>query len=473
MNLRLTAAVAVGKLLIWLLRALGRAGTTLPGRVALLVAPDLISLTCATVGERIIVTGTNGKTTTSAMLEAVLRRAGRRVVRNVSGANLASGAASSLIAFATLGGRLRGDTLILEVDEAAAPALAPHIRPHCAIVTNLFRDQLDRFGELDRITALVRSSLGAVRDVVCLNADDPGVAHLAEGLPAGCRPVMYGMELSAWQQRERPEERVGVDVKHCPQCSSRFAYSFTTYGHLGQYRCPQCNLARPPLHVMGLVTTDDEAVGGSMNLRFADEFAAQTGSADLDLRLRLPGIYNAYNATAVAAGAAAMGVAAEHIRTGLENFSGAFGRMERILLEDGEFSLALVKNPAGFNEVLRTVRSDGEDAIVVLAVNDRAADGRDISWLWDVRFTPFAGRPGIRFVASGLRAHDMAVRLKYSEVSEERIGVQSDPSSAVREALRVAGESTRVYVLCTYTAMLALRTELSSRGVVSEVWETP
>jgi len=471
LNLRLTAAVAVGKLLIMALRVVGRAGTTLPGRVALALAPDLISEICRAVDNRIVVTGTNGKTTTSAMLDAVFRSAGQKVVRNVSGANLASGVASSLIEHATLAGHLLADILILELDEAAIPSLAPQVRPRLAVVTNLFRDQLDRFGELDRTATFVRRSLASAREVACLNADDPQVAGFQRSLPDGCRPVMYGVELSAPQQRPVPEHGVGVDVQYCFECGARFFYDFTTYGHLGHYTCPQCSSARPSLHVMGLITGGEEAVGGRVQLRLSGELAREAGVTELEINLRVPGIYNIYNALAAAAAAVASGVAAEDVRAGLEAFTGAFGRMERVQVSSGEFSLALVKNPAGFNEVLRTVQEDAGDKVLVLAVNDHAADGRDISWLWDVQFAQFSDSPEVSFISSGLRAHDMAVRLKYAQVPRERITVVPEPSAAVEAALDSSGGSAEVFVLCTYTAMLSLRSELSSRGAVPDMWK--
>jgi len=466
LSLRVFVSLLVGKFLIRLLRLLRRAGTTLPGRVALAIAPGLVERVSASVRiSRALVTGTNGKTTTAALFESILNTSDLKTIRNVSGANMLPGLASVLVEHSNFRGMIDRDVLVAEVDEATMPMALPQISPDLIIVTNFFRDQLDRYGELDHIVALVRSSLAHARGVVCLNGDDPQAARLVDDLPSGVKPVLFGFDQGSDTGTVAPSTAEGVDVQFCPDCGSRLGYHHITYAHLGSYFCSHCGWDRPRLDVVGTIISEHGLTGARMQIEFGDI------EEQIDVSLRVPGAYNAYNALAAASAARALHQDPEAIRTGIEEFSGAFGRMEKVSLPEGDLLLALVKNPVGFNEVLRTVQASEGDKVLLLAINDHLADGTDISWLWDVDFGRFADREDVHFVVSGRRAEDMAVRLKYAGVSQDRMQVCPDLEESVSKALHRSQNKASVYVLPTYTAMLELRGIMARQGLVRRMWE--
>ena len=469
-KLRLLVAVWLGKIAIRLLRLTSHSGTTLPGRVSLKVAPFLLErLGQTAAGARVVITGTNGKTTTAAFLGNMLKEANRRFVRNVSGANLPSGIATTMVEHASLGGTLSTEFLLTEVDEAMMPRVTRALQPEVTVVTNFFRDQLDRYGELDRIVGIVGGALRFTSHTVCLNADDPMVAGLVKDLPPGVVPIMFGIEggevVDQADRQGTMGARVGVDTQFCPICGTRFEYETVTYGHLGIYRCPGCSFTRPTLDVGGRILSE----GGDEMAQLEIRHVATGGT--VTVALKIPGLYNAYNALAAATAGLALGLTLSEVARGIEAFTGAFGRMERVALPSGEMTLALVKNPVGFNEVLRTVQNVTAPRVLMIAINDRLADGTDISWLWDVDFERLREVSGIHFVVSGRRAKDMAVRLKYAGVSTDRLEVITDLQKAVSRSLELAGDQAQLFVLPTYTAMLALRAELVRRGLVSAMWK--
>ena len=457
-------ATWAGKAGIGMLRAVGRGATTAPGRVVLALDPGFIRAAAREARRaRVLVTGTNGKTTTSALLEAAMVADGWTVVRNASGANMLAGIASAVAERVGPWGSMVADALVAEIDEATLPALTATLDADVAVVTNFFRDQLDRFGELDRTVGYVRRGLGAVRGTVCLNADDPLVADLARDLATDARPLMYGVEPTP-ENRLTGEEGLppGLDTQFCPRCGERFEYTYRTYGHLGDYRCPGCGWSRPNRAVLGTQLPGEDA-GLFLEISFP-------AGDPIRARLGVPGLYNAYNAVAAAAAAFAAGVDPRAIRAGLEGFAGAFGRMERLRVEDREVVLALSKNPVGFDQILRAVVDDPRAGSLLLGINDGIADGRDISWLWDVDFELLLEREDVPVVASGRRAEDMAVRLKYGDVAEDRIRVENDTMDGLEAAIAATPEGACAYALLTYTAMLDLRARLQRRGLVREMW---
>jgi UDP-N-acetylmuramyl tripeptide synthase len=431
-------------------RTTGRGGgTTLPGRLLLRMQADALQR----LAERLpkgaaVVSATNGKTTTAKMAASILSPP-LRLCRNAAGANLASGVASAM---------LRGgdaDLGLFEVDEAALPAVAEALAPRALVLGNLFRDQLDRYGELELIAAGWRdlaSALGSATTLVS-NADDPLVASIGRDRE---RHVWFGLDDP---DAALPEMQHASDSKWCVRCGARYAYTAVYLGHLGDWRCPACGDARPQPSVTAreIRTYGLDAVG----------FRLCTPAGDAAVRLPLPGVYNVYNALAAAALALELGAGLEQVRTGLERFSAAFGRFERIDLGGGEAVLLLVKNPAGGNEVIRTLAGDQAPKRMLIALNDRIADGRDVSWIWDVDFERLA--PQIESViCCGTRAAEMAMRLKYAGVALDRIEVRSDTDEAI-DRLAAAGGSC--YMLATYTAMLDLRGRLEQRGLVLPFWQ--
>jgi lipid II isoglutaminyl synthase (glutamine-hydrolysing) len=443
---------AVARALARIVRAVSRragrsGGTTAPGRLLLRLSPRALTRMAGDLDEgALLVSATNGKTTTAAMLAACLERADRPVVHNRAGSNMAWGVATALLD-ASPG---RGQLGLLEVDEAWLPTVAEEVEPRLLLLSNLFRDQLDRYGELellaDRWAELVERLDGRASFV--LNADDPLVADLGRGREA---VTYFGVEDDS---QALPGMQHAADSKHCRNCGHPYAYEAIYLGHMGRYRCPNCGRERPSPQVAATKVRLDGMTGSSIELR--------TPHGPLAVRLPLPGLYNVYNAVAAAATALELGVPLATVGEALEGFSGAFGRVETIAMDGRQVSILLVKNPAGANEVLRTLTLDDGRLDIWLALNDRIADGRDVSWIWDADFEVLAGRVR-RATCSGTRAEEMALRLKYAGVDAE-LAVERDLGRSLDAAV-AAAEGERVYALPTYTALLDLRDLLARRGL--------
>ena len=429
-------------------RRSGRSGgTTAPGRVLLRLAPDSMrSMAGELDSGSVLLSATNGKTTTAAMIAACLERDRRPVVHNRAGSNMAWGVATALLD----AGREPGQLGLFEVDEAWLPSVAEQVEPRLLLLSNLFRDQLDRYGELellaDRWAELVGRLDGRARFV--LNADDPLVADLGRGRNG---VTYFGLEDDS---QALPSMQHAADSKHCRNCGSAYAYEAIYLGHLGRYRCPSCGRERPAPQVAATAVRLDGMSGSRVELR--------TPQGTLGLDLPLPGLYNVYNAVAAAATALELGVPLATLGEALEGFAGAFGRVETIPMDGRGVSILLIKNPAGANEVLRTLTLEDGRLDLWLALNDRIADGRDVSWIWDADFEVLAGRVR-RATCAGTRAEEMALRLKYAGIDAE-IEVDRELERSLDAA--VAGtEGERLYALPTYTALLELRDLLARRGL--------
>jgi UDP-N-acetylmuramyl tripeptide synthase len=431
-----------------------------PGHLVRVLDPQIIaSLASRIPVGTVVVTGTNGKTTTTRMISTLLRKAGLRVMHNRSGANLIPGIASTLVNGFSLTGKPQGDVGLFEVDEAAFPAAVSELRPRVCLLTNLFRDQLDRYGEVDYLARLWKDTLARLpaSSTVLLNADDPRIASLGDGLR--CQVLYYGIEDSNLQGTAGSH---ASDSRFCLRCGVPFLYDVTYYSHIGHYRCPSCGLKRP---TPALRAVKNELLGieGSRV-----EVEGPTGN--ISYTVKVPGIYNLYNSLAATAVGVSMGIDSATIGSGIEEFSAAFGRVERLDLQGRHLFLALVKNPVGFNEVLATILRDAGKKCVMIVINDLLADGTDVSWLWDVDFELVSGR--VHFVvASGLRAEDMSVRLKYAGVDPSIIHTESDLSAALSRAVQYTPEGETLYILPTYTAMLDLRAKLVESGHLAPFWE--
>ncbi|MCL6450742.1 MAG: MurT ligase domain-containing protein [Acetobacteraceae bacterium] len=456
-------AVLAGKAAIRVCRLLGWGGSTLPGRVARRVHRGVLrGLASQCRRGTVLISGTNGKTTTTAMLSAILSRAGLSLVHNRTGANLVVGLAAAFVEGADLLGRLRADVGLCEVDEASVPAAVRELSPGVALVTNFFRDQLDRYGELAHSVAAVRRGLELLPEgaTAVLNADDPLVAGLGRGLN---RPVVYfGLEEAG------PGTGAGfetADIRHCLQCGAELRYEQVYYAHLGRYSCPGCGLVRPQPQVLA---RDVQPRG----TRGSDLVLVHPGGS-LRLKLPLPGRFSVYNALAAASAALSLGVDPGEVVPGLEGFSPWFGRMESIGLSGRRAFFTLVKNPSGFNQVIDMVLGDEEPKPLLIAINDLLADGQDVSWLWDVDFERLAGAaPAIPVVvASGIRAADLAVRLKYAGLGPSRLAVEPDLGRALKLGLERVPPGGTLYVLPTYTAMLGLRRLIHRGGFARPFWE--
>lgn len=463
MNLRSLLAVWMGKGLVSATRLAGRGGTTLPGVVARKVAPDLLRSLSSQPQEGVLaVTGTNGKTTTAKMLSSIYEAAGRKVAHNRAGANLITGLTTAFLQASTWSGRLDEAAGLLEIDEATMPQACKEIRPRAVVVTNFFRDQLDRYGELEHTVNFVGRGLDQLASggLAALNADDPNCARLGDR--KGVKPLYYGIEDESVGGCEVSET---ADARHCINCGHPYEYAVCYYAHLGKYRCPNCGHKRPRPAVYVDRIWDVDSKGSSLHL--------VTPQGDCEVRLQIPGLYNVYNALAAAAGAVAMGLPLDAIRAGLEETSSQFGRMEMITMDDREVFMALVKNPAGFNSVIQTVMQAECRKNIIIAINDQYADGTDISWLWDVDFEALASHQDeINFViCTGQRAEDMAVRLKYAGMDVAKLSVEKEPGLALKQGLRYIQPGDLLYILPSYTAMLEIRGLIAKQGHTKKFWE--
>jgi lipid II isoglutaminyl synthase (glutamine-hydrolysing) len=431
-------------------------GTTLPGRVLLRLEPEAIArLGAGLDGGTTIVSATNGKTTTAGMIAGILAADGRHPVHNRAGSNMTWGVATALL-------EQRGQEGLFEVDEAWLPRVTEQLDPSLIVLGNLFRDQLDRYGEMEALAdewaKTVAARTGHTRFV--LNADDPLIADLGRD-PEGARRegvLYFGIEDPA---QALPELQHAFDAKHCRRCGHPYTYERAFVGHLGHYSCPNCGAERP----------SPEVAATEIELRGMDgsRSRVRTPEGEIDLDLPLPGLYNVYNALAAIATGLRLGVAPERIARALGDMRAAFGRVETISVEGKPVSILLIKNPAGANEVLRTLRleSEGGEIDLWIALNDRIADGRDVSWIWDADFELLAG--GVRrVVCAGTRAPEMALRLKYAGWDESRIEVVPEIAASLDAAVR--GAEGRLFALPTYTALLELRKLLADRGLAEEFW---
>jgi lipid II isoglutaminyl synthase (glutamine-hydrolysing) len=438
LGVKVAAARAAGALS----RRSGRGGTSLPGKLLMRLEPHAIAELAARLPNGCsVISATNGKTTTAAMVAGILERTGARLVHNRAGANMAGGVATAL-----LDAPRDAATGLFEVDEFWLGQVVDELRPRALLLANLFRDQLDRYGELDTIADRWARVAAGTDAALVLNADDPIVADLGREHGA----MYFGVEDDGMALAEMQH---AADAKHCRRCGAPYVYDAVYLGHLGRYHCESCGARRPEPHI----AARDVALEGVRGARFL----LTTPRGEREIALPLPGLYNVYNALAAAALALSLGATLDQVADGLRAVSPAFGRAETLLVGGRELSILLVKNPAGANEVLRTlVLEDGEhDLFAVL--NDNIADGRDVSWIWDADFEVLAPRVG-RATCSGTRAAEMALRLKYAGVPTDRLVVEPNLDAGLDRALS-AGTGP-LYALPTYTAMLALREALVARG---------
>jgi UDP-N-acetylmuramyl tripeptide synthase len=458
-SLLINAKIAAARTVGGLSRHAGRGGTSLPGKLLIRLEPRAISELAARLPKgSVVISATNGKTTTAAMVASILERAGVGLVHNRAGANMAGGVASALLAAARDGDRIDGELGLFEIDEFWLDRIAPQLSPKAVLLGNLFRDQLDRYGELETIAdrwAAAVAALPAGAGVV-LNADDPLIADLGR---LRQQVSYFGVEDPSVAL---PEMQHASDSKHCRRCGTAYTYDAVYLGHLGVYHCPGCGQRRPEPSVAGEQIVLDGTRSSSFRLR--------TPAGTAPVRLPLPGLYNVYNALGAVALCLELGIALDTIVAGLEGVTAAFGRAETVLAGDVELSILLIKNPAGANEVLRTLALEPGPVDVLAILNDRTADGRDVSWVWDADFELLSGRVG-RVTCAGTRAAELALRFKYAGVEEDRLEVVPALSEALDRAL--ASAPGRLFALPTYTALLELHEELASRGHVARFWQAP
>ncbi len=444
--MRLILAVWAAKLSAVAGRIFGKKSSSGPGSVALKICPDLIKILKKNIKEKVIVTcGTNGKTTTNNLLCSALTKSGYGVLCNRLGANMLGGIATAFALECDLFGRFRADYACLEVDEASTVRVFDHIKPDYVIITNLFRDQLDRYGEIDITAGLLKKALGkADSPVLILNGDDPLTAQFGH---ENSKAVYFGVGEKVLPQTDDTKEG-----RFCVFCGAEQKYNYFHYSQLGDYYCPSCGNKRPPI--------DYEAhdVDVSEGLRFT------VGSMRVELNYR--GFYNIYNILAVYAALDAMKIKTKNFCELLEGYKPQIGRMEEIDLGKPVI-LNLAKNPAGFNQAIATVLQDTRKKDVIVAINDNANDGHDVSWLWDVDFEKLKHDGLNTLTTTGIRLYDISLRFKYSDVAVDSIC--RDMKTAILSCLKTDAEVC--YILVNYTAlfstenvMLEIKKELERNG---------
>ncbi len=464
-NARLSAALTAAWLTSLGTRVAQRGGgTALPGLVATRIDPELVSKVTSSLPQGVVlVAGTNGKTTTSRLIASMLTESGLRVAHNRSGSNLLRGVAAALAQQSSLRGSIDADIAVIEADEAAMPEIVAQTRPRMVVLTNLFRDQLDRYGELNAIASKWAPALATLdaSATVVVNADDPRLVDVGSATPA--RVEYFSVDPGAYALESLPH---AADVAMCSACGADLHYRELTVSHLGSWFCPRCGRSRPEPNVVASNIQLDGVDAIETTLRFG-------GASNLSVRVSIPGLYTVYNTAAATTAAIELGIGPATVARAAEQFRTPFGRLERFTIQGRRVTLALVKNPVAFNETLRMI-AGGEEGLVVpamIAINDLDADGRDVSWLWDVDFEMLAqGRAIVS--TTGLRGADMANRLKYAGVAIERISLLSpDLRSGLYDFVRSLESGGQGFVLATYTAMLGLRQVVVDDGFAQAYWE--
>lgn len=449
-------AVAFGKVAAKTIRILGAGlGSNLPGRVARKFAPEVLSHLAGQSKRGVIaVTGTNGKSTTSGLLSSVLKTAGFTLIHNRQGANLVTGITATLVDAASWDGHINTDYCLFEIDEAALPLVAKETTLSVVVVTNLFRDQLDRFGELDTTAKLIEKGISTCKSPAILNADDPNVCQL---VPDNTR-LFFGLDAAHCEidsQKTQDGDGQAMELSYCAKCGAEITYECFFYGQLGHWKCSSCSYKRPEPTI---VATHIQLLAAGSRFRLTDK----RQNLSVEVKLPIPGLFNVYNALAAAACAVKLGVTLESIKQGLQSYSTLFGRSEKISLLGKSALIQLIKNPAGASQTVKAVVED-KTARVLIAINDNYADGRDISWLWDADFEPLKNVKGT-IIVSGVRADDMAVRMKYAGVEAERIICVPKLERALRQALNDTAPSETLWVLPTYTCLLELQKIVKTMG---------
>lgn len=448
-------SVAACKLTRFILRKTGRGGTAVPGIVAMKFAKNILAVTSKGM-EIVVVTGTNGKTTSCNMIEHALTGAGRDCLLNKSGANLLHGIAADLICNATWTGKPKSHYAVLECDEAALKQVVPLVRPKAIVVTNLFSDQVDRYGGVENTLKEIRTGvLRSPQSTLVLNAEEPLSASLALNVPN--KVVWYGLD-----------QNVGVqgnidlsDAGRCPKCGGEYTYDYHIYAHLGGFRCTSCGHKRQTPDVSVTAIDKIAADGSTIQLK--------TDGKTQEVHVALPAVYNVYNAAAAVAAARAMGIPAQEAIDSLSSVRSSFGRLETFDLNGNRLQMILVKNPAGCNQAFSYLTGFDEDFTAILCLNDRTGDGHDISWINDTDYEKLCSDPHVKKIyVGGDRAADLSERLKKAGAGEDLQEIVTDYNVLLEKLKK---EEHPIFALPNYTAMMELRAVLSQATGNKDFWE--
>ena len=452
-------ALAAGKSAAIATRLIGRGGgTAITGMVARRVDPHILDALVRIPGVPLVaITGSNGKTTTARFTAALLRGEGITVCHNSAGANLIQGVTSLAVSHASLRGRLPDGVRVAEVDEGALPQVAPETLPRALLVTDLFRDQLDRFGEIYAVADAIESVAATLPEDAALvvNADDPMVATLADKREG--KRVTFGLAL----KRSTDQITRAADTIRCPRCQADLKYKFVYLSHMGDYACPKCGFARPKLDV---AVTSLEVVGLDLT-----RCEIKTPTAKLVLEIPQSGVHIAYDAAGAIAILVGLGISLDHAAESLATVGPAFGRLEKIDADGKTIILAFAKNPTSYNTTLRALATEGEPRQLLIAASNTLVDGEDFGWLWDVDFESIAPKLD-RVVVTGTRADELANRLHYAGVAGGKMKVIVDRQEAFNEAFTLLAPGSRLIVLAGYTPLIELRNVMRRRGWTGRYW---
>ena len=456
-TLHAAASVAACKLTRAVLRRTGRGGTAIPGIVGLKVSKNILA--AVSQGMKIVVvTGTNGKTTTCNMIEHALTSAGHDCLLNKSGANLLHGIASDLICSADWKGKARHEYAVLECDEAALKQVVPYIRPRAIVVTNLFSDQVDRYGGVQNTLKEIRTGVErSPKSVLVLNAEDPLSASLAIDVPN--KVVWYGLDESVGTQGNVDLS----DAGKCPRCGGDYSYDYNIYAHLGGFRCQKCGFSRQAPDVAVTSIKEKTSDGSVVHMRPGKKAPEQ------DVRIALPAVYNIYNAAASIAAIIALKLPAREAVDALSSARASFGRLETFDLQGNRLQMILVKNPAGCNQAFSYITGLGEDFSAVLCLNNRTGDGHDISWIETTDYEKLVRDPHLKkLYAGGDCGKELLERLKKAGAADDILVPFSDYGTLVE---KLKEEQNPVFLLPNYTAMMELRDALSPETGARDFWE--
>ncbi|WP_283681164.1 Mur ligase family protein [Parablautia sp. Marseille-Q6255] len=439
MRVRRLIAIWAAKLVSTGCKLSGRQGVTFAGKIALKIDPKILGDLASQVREKIfVVCGTNGKTTTNNLLCAAVESEGKKLVCNHTGSNMLAGVAAAFVLAAKNNGKLDADYACIEIDEASTLRTFPHFKPDFMVLTNLFRDQLDRYGEIDTTMDMLKRAMQMAPDMtVIVNGDDALSSYLA--MESHNPYKTYGITEQVFESHSEHEIREG---RFCKKCGARLEYEFYHYSQIGKYDCPNCDFTRPPIDF------EASAIDMTDGLQFDVE--------GRHIAANYRGFYNIYNILAAYSAARTAGMKLENFDQVLQSFHPQNGRMEHFEINGTEVLLNLAKNPAGFNQNISAVMEDEKEKDIIIVINDNAQDGTDISWLWDVDFDRFSD-PSIRSVTvSGIRCEDMRLRMKYVDIESELI---ADVKSAIEA--RIGDGCKNLYVLVNYTALFSTRNLLA------------
>ena len=448
-------SVAAGKFTRFVLRKTGRGGTAIPGIVSMKVCKSILA--AVSDGMKIIVvTGTNGKTTSCNMIEHALTEAGCDCLRDKAGANMLHGIASDLVCNASWNGKPRHPYAVIECDEAALKLVAPQINPAAIVVTNLFSDQVDRYGGVQNTLKEIRTGVEkSPRSTLILNAEDPLSASLSLNVPN--KVIWYGMEESVGVRGDVDLSDAGV----CPVCGSEYTYDYHIYAQLGGFCCPKCGYKRQKPYVS--VTSIDRIASDGSTVQM------KVGGKDRTVRIALPAVYNVYNAAGTIAAARAVGIPVQKAIDSLGTVHSAFGRLETFDLDGTRLQMILVKNPAGCNQAFSYLTSLEEDFTAVLCLNNRTGDGHDISWINDTDYEKLCADPHLKKIyVAGEYAKELSERLTKAGADQDLQEILTDYKELVS---RLKKEKRTVFALPNYTSMMELRSALNAETGNKEFWE--